>query len=349
VTAGVTDGLSLVPRGDAAVTKRDFTSDQEVRWCPGCGDYAILATFQSFLPTLGVPRENVVVISGIGCAARLPYYVDTFGIHSIHGRAPTLATGLAVTRPELSIWVIGGDGDLLSIGTNHLVHTLRRNVNVNILLLNNRIYGLTKGQYSPTSEARKVTKSTPAGSIDHPLNPLSLALGAEATFVARTIDSDRQHQLGVLQAAAHHRGTSFVEILQNCDIYNDGAFADLKDPAHRDDTLVRLEPGRPIHFGADSGRALRLRPDGDLEVVASDAPGVLVHDPAIAAPSRAFALARLGRHEGEPTALGVLRQVERPTYDDLARAQVAASRRTSSADLAQLLAGNETWQVRGGD
>ena len=229
-------GTESVPAADGPQTGKEFTSDQEVRWCPGCGDYAVLKAVQSFLPDLGLRRENIVFVSGIGCSSRFPYYLDTYGMHSIHGRAPSIATGIATAREDLSVWVVTGDGDALSIGGNHLIHALRRNVNMTILLFNNRIYGLTKGQYSPTSEVGKVTKSTPMGSLDHPFNPVSLALGAEASFVARTIDSDRKHLTGVLAAAAAHRGTSFVEIYQNCPIFNDGAF-----DAHQ---------GRPRHQGA---------------------------------------------------------------------------------------------------
>src|SRR5579863_1424047 len=241
--------LTLVPHADTKLSTRDFKSDQEVRWCPGCGDYAILAAFQSFLPELEIPRENLVIISGIGCSSRLPYYVNSYGMHSIHGRAPAIATGLASTRSDLSVWVITGDGDALSIGGNHLIHSLRRNVNIKILLFNNRIYGLTKGQYSPTSEQEKVTKSTPFGSLDHPFNPVSLALGAEASFVARTIDSDRKHLTSVLRAAADHKGTAFVEIFQNCPIFNDDAFAPVTTPESRDQRLIRLEQGELIRFG----------------------------------------------------------------------------------------------------
>src|SRR5881275_2856740 len=243
--------LTLVPVADEKLTTKDFKSDQEVRWCPGCGDYAILAAFQAFLPEMGIPRENLVIISGIGCSSRLPYYVDSYGMHSIHGRAPAIATGLASTRPDLSVWVITGDGDALSIGGNHLIHALRRNVNIKILLFNNRIYGLTKGQYSPTSEQGKVTKSTPMGSLDYPFNPLSIALGAEATFVARAIDTDKGPLTDVLRAAAAHRGAAFVEIYQNCNIFNDGAFDTLKEPATRDEYVIRLEHGQPITFGKD--------------------------------------------------------------------------------------------------
>src|ERR1700729_4457089 len=257
--------LTLVPKATARSATKDFKSDQEVRWCPGCGDYAILAAFQSFLPELEVPKENVVVISGIGCSSRLPYYVNSYGMHSIHGRAPAIASGLATTRRDLSVWVITGDGDALSIGGNHLIHALRRNVNIKIMLFNNRIYGLTKGQYSPTSEQGKVTKSTPFGSLDTPFNPVSLALGAEASFVARTIDSDRKHLTGVLRAAADHRGTAFVEIYQNCPIFNDDAFAPVTDAGSRDDRLIRLEHGEPVRFGAENGQGLRFGRYGSLE------------------------------------------------------------------------------------
>ena len=243
--------LRLVPKADSLLSAKDFKTDQEVRWCPGCGDYAILAAVQSFLPELGVKRENIAFVSGIGCSSRFPYYMDTYGVHSIHGRAPAIATGLSVSRPDLSVWVVTGDGDALSIGGNHLIHAMRRNVNLKILLFNNRIYGLTKGQYSPTSETGKITKSSPYGSVDHPFNPISLALGAEATFIARTIDSDRKHLTEVLRAAAAHEGTALVEIYQNCNIFNDNAWEPLKDADTRDDLLIRLEHGKPIRVGTD--------------------------------------------------------------------------------------------------
>ena len=267
-----------------------------MRWCPGCGDYAILAAFQSFLPELEIPRENLVIISGIGCSSRLPYYVDSYGMHSIHGRAPAIATGLAASRPDLSVWVITGDGDALSIGGNHLIHALRRNININILLFNNRIYGLTKGQYSPTSEQGKVTKSTPYGSLDTPFNPISLAIGAEASFVARTIDSDRKHLTSVLRAAADHRGAAFVEIYQNCPIFNDDAFAPLTAPDSRDQRVVRLEHGQPVRFGAGDSLGLRFSRAGSLEAVdavTADPDSLVVHDAHAADPSYAFALSRL--------------------------------------------------------
>src|ERR1700740_2867601 len=258
--------LTLVPHA-AGLAAKDFKSDQEVRWGPGCGDHAILAAFQAVLPELEVPRENVVVISGIGCSSRLPYYVASSGMPSIHGRAPAIATGLATSRPDLSVWVITGDGDALSIGGNHLIHALRRNVNLKILMFNNQIYGLTKGQYSPTSELGKVTKSTPMGSLDTPFNPLSLAIGAEAGFVARTIDSDRKHLTGVLRAAADHRGAAFVEIYQNCPIFNDNAFAPVTEPGEREINVTGLERGEPIRFGPDQSRGLKFTRYGSLEAV----------------------------------------------------------------------------------
>ena len=339
--AGMKDALKL--------TAKDFKSDQEVRWCPGCGDYAILAAFQAFLPELEIPRENLVIISGIGCSSRLPYYVDSYGMHSIHGRAPAIATGLACTRPDLSVWVITGDGDALSIGGNHLIHALRRNVNVKVLLFNNRIYGLTKGQYSPTSEQGKVTKSTPFGSLDTPFNPVSLALGAEASFVARTIDSDRKHLTSVLRAAADHKGAAFIEIYQNCPIFNDDAFAPLKEPDSRDERLIRLEHGEPIRFGPGRAQGLRFTRYGSLEAVdaeTADPDSLLAHDAHAADPSYAFALSRLDRSDFAHTPIGVFRQAPRGSYDELMATQIADARdRQGDGDLAALLAGPDTWQV----
>src|ERR1700742_3242340 len=315
--------LTLVPKATDKQSTKDFKSDQEVRWCPGCGDYAILAAFQAFLPELQVPRENVVVVSGIGCSSRLPYYMETYGMHSIHGRAPAIATGLASSRPDLSVWVITADGDSLSIGGNHLIHALRRNVNIKILLFNNQIYGLTKGQYSPTSERGKITKSSPFGSLDTPFNPLSLALGAEASFVARSIDSDRQHLTSVLRSAADHRGAAFIEIYQNCPIFNDDAFAPLKDASSRDDQLIRLTDGEPIRFGADGQRGLRVGRYGSLEAVdvdGADPAALLTHNASQPDPSYAFALSRLDTApagEVPATPIGVFRKVERPSYDEL--------------------------------
>ena len=328
---------------DVQLTKKDFTSDQEVRWCPGCGDYAILSAVQSFLPELGVPREDVVFISGIGCSSRFPYYVDTYGMHSIHGRAPTIATGLALARPDLKIFVITGDGDGLSIGGNHLMHALRRNVNLTILLFNNRIYGLTKGQYSPTSELGKITKSTPMGSLDQPFNPLSLVLGAEATFVARSVDSDRQHLTAMLRAAAAHEGTSFIEIYQNCNIFNDDAFAVLKDRDTRDAATIRLEHGQPLRSAT---RSVVRGADGSLQVVDDpEAPDAVVHDEHAADPTYAFGLSRLT----DPTPIGIFRSVERKTYDRMMVEQLDTARERAGGDsevmLAQLLTGNDTWTV----
>jgi 2-oxoglutarate ferredoxin oxidoreductase subunit beta len=275
--------------------------------------------------------------------------MNTYGMHSIHGRAPAIATGLATTRPDLSVWVVGGDGDLLSIGGNHLLHALRRNVNLNILLLNNRIYGLTKGQYSPTSEVGKTTKSTPMGSIDRPLNPVSVALGAEATFVARTLDSDRKHLTATLEAAAAHRGASFVEIMQNCDIYNDGAFDVIKDVENRDNHVVWLEAGQPVRFGTNGSKGVRISSRGSLEVVDVDAEGtdsLLIHDPAGDEPELAFALSRLGNIDSGVTPLGLFRSVDRPAYDDSARAQVEEARAArGQGDLAALLTSGDTWTI----
>src|ERR1700704_5956754 len=249
-----------------ALTRKDFSSDQEVRWCPGCGDYSVPPALQLLMPEFGVPPEDFVFVSGIGCSSRFPYYMNTYGIHSIHGRAPAVATGVAIARPDLHVWVITGDGDGLSIGGNHLIHALRRNVNLTILLFNNRIYGLTKGQYSPTSELGKITKSTPFGSLDSPFNPVSLALGAEASFVARTLDSDRKHLTSVLRAAADHEGTALVEIYQNCNIFNDGAFDLLKDADPRDDWTIRMEHGEPLRFGAEGSKAIVRTESGDLQI-----------------------------------------------------------------------------------
>ena len=319
---------------------KDFKSDQEVRWCPGCGDYAILAAVQGFMPELGLRRENIVFVSGIGCAARIPYYMQTYGMHSIHGRAPAIATGLATARPDLSVWVATGDGDALSIGGNHLIHALRRNVNLTILLFNNRIYGLTKGQYSPTSERGKVTKSTPLGSVDHPFNPLSVAIGAEATFVARAIDTDKQGMAEVLRAAAAHRGAALVEILQNCNIYNDGAFDYVRDEkANR----LYLRDGEEVRWG---DRGLRMRPDGTIEVVPADQGGLLVHHPSRDEPGLAFQLARLGFEDIGAVPLGVIRAVSRAVYDGSVREQIEQARaERGEGDLAALLAAGDTWTI----
>jgi 2-oxoglutarate/2-oxoacid ferredoxin oxidoreductase subunit beta len=336
---------------EVSLKPKDFKTDQEVRWCPGCGDYAILAAVQGFMPELGVPREKIVFVSGIGCSSRFPYYMNTYGMHSIHGRAPAIATGLAASRTDLSVWVVTGDGDALSIGGNHLIHALRRNVNLKILLFNNRIYGLTKGQYSPTSELGKITKSTPMGSLDHPFNPVSVALGAEATFVARTLDSDRKHLQSVLRAAADHEGTALIEIYQNCNIFNDGAFDVLKEPDTRDDFTIRMEHGQPIRFGGDGSKAVVRAADGSLTVedgVADDDPRVVVHDAHADNPSYAFALSRLPTADARYAPMGVFRSVVRPSYDSLMSAQLdqaAAKAPGDAAALQQLLLGSDTWQV----
>jgi len=341
--------LALVPSADEPQSAKEFKSDQEVRWCPGCGDYAILAAVQGFMPELGLKRENIVWVSGIGCSSRFPYYMNTFGLHTIHGRAPAIATGLSTSRADLSVWVVTGDGDALSIGGNHLIHAMRRNVNLKILLFNNRIYGLTKGQYSPTSEQGKITKSTPMGSLDYPFNPVSLALGAEATFVARTMDSDRQHLTSVLRAAAEHDGTALVEIYQNCPIFNDGAFDALKDGDEKEQHIIRLEHGQPITFGRERENGVIRASDGSIKVAPVAEVGldnVLVHDAHAADPGLAFALSRLSNPDNlDQTPMGIFRSIERPTYDTLLRDQVAKSKASGKADLAALIAGNDTWTI----
>ncbi|MFI8344271.1 2-oxoacid:ferredoxin oxidoreductase subunit beta [Streptomyces sp. NPDC085639] len=352
-TDGARTLLSLVPKAESKQSMKDFKSDQEVRWCPGCGDYAVLAAVQGFMPELGLAKENIVFVSGIGCSSRFPYYMNTYGMHSIHGRAPAIATGLATSRRDLSVWVVTGDGDALSIGGNHLIHALRRNVNLKILLFNNRIYGLTKGQYSPTSEIGKITKSTPMGSLDAPFNPVSLAIGAEASFVARTVDSDRKHLTEVLRRAADHQGTALVEIYQNCNIFNDGAFEVLKDKDQAVEAVIRLEDGQPIRFGADGTKGVVRNPaTGDLEVVevtAANEAQILVHDARNASATTAFALSRLADPDTlHHTPIGVFRSIERPVYDTLMADQLdAAIDRSGKGDLGALLTGNDTWTVVG--
>jgi 2-oxoglutarate ferredoxin oxidoreductase subunit beta len=338
-----------VPTAETPQKAKDFTSDQEVRWCPGCGDYVILNTIRNFLPELGLRRENIVFVSGIGCSSRFPYYLETYGLHSIHGRAPTVATGLALARPDLSVWVVTGDGDALSIGGNHLIHALRRNVNMTILLFNNRIYGLTKGQYSPTSEVGKVTKSTPMGSLDHPFNPVTVALGAEATFVGRALDSDRTGLSEVLRAAAAHRGAAVVEILQDCPIFNDGSFDALRKEG-AEERVINVRHGEPITFGADgeycvvqSGFGLDVAKTADVA-----AEQIVMHDARADSPAYAFALSRLSEQNLQHTVMGIFRQVDRPAYDDGAREQLAAARAAAPHDAAalqSLLRGRDTWTV----
>ncbi|MGW7231160.1 2-oxoacid:ferredoxin oxidoreductase subunit beta [Streptomyces sp. CBMAI 2042] len=350
-TTGHSTLLSLVPKAEAKQSMKDFKSDQEVRWCPGCGDYAVLAAVQGFMPDLGLARENIVFISGIGCSSRFPYYMNTYGMHSIHGRAPSIATGLATSRRDLSVWVVTGDGDALSIGGNHLIHALRRNVNLKILLFNNRIYGLTKGQYSPTSEVGKITKSTPMGSLDAPFNPVSLALGAEASFVARTVDSDRKHLTDVLRQAAAHDGTALVEIYQNCNIFNDGAFEVLKDKEQAEEAVIRLEHGMPVRFGTGGAKGVvRDSLTGDLEVVdvtEDNQAQILVHDAHATSPATAFALSRLADPDTlHHTPIGVFRAAERPVYDTQMSEQLdAAVEQNGKGDLAALLTGNAPWTV----
>ncbi len=330
-------------------TRKDWSSNQEVRWCPGCGDYSILAAVQMLMPDLGVRRESTVFLSGIGCAARFPYYMNTYGMHSIHGRAPAIATGLATTRPDLDVWVVTGDGDSLSIGGNHLIHALRRNVDITILLFNNQIYGLTKGQYSPTSEVAKVTKSTPFGSLEQPFNPLSLALGAEASFVARTHDMDRKHMMETFRRAHAHRGASFVEIYQNCNVFNDGAFEGITGKDHRVDMLIPLVHGEPIRFGAEGEHGVVLHRDGSVEVVEVADLGelaLLVHDEHRENPGLAFQLSRLSRGPHEPTPIGVFRDVERPEYGAQMAQQIEeATDRRGKGDLDALLRSGSSWTV----
>jgi 2-oxoglutarate ferredoxin oxidoreductase subunit beta len=330
-------------------TRKDWMSDQEVRWCPGCGDYSILAALQLLMPELDVRREDTVFISGIGCAARFPYYMNTYGMHGIHGRAPAIATGLAMARPDLDIWVICGDGDALSIGGNHLIHALRRNIKLKILLLNNQIYGLTKGQYSPTSEVGKVTKSTPFGSLDHPFNPLSLALGADASFVARTHDMDRQHMIETFRRAHDHDGAAFVEIYQNCNVFNDGAFEEVTSKEKRADMLIPLQHGEPIRFGADLEKCVTVDNQGNprlAQIAEVGESAVLVHDEARGDPSLAFMLSRLADGPHEPTPIGVFRAVNRPEYAEATSQQLAAAlEQKGPGDLGALLHSGATWSI----
>jgi len=327
-------------------TKKDYVSDQEVRWCPGCGDYAILNAVQQVFAELELKRENTVIISGIGCSSRFPYYMNTYGIHSIHGRAAAIATGLKIQRPDLEVWVVTGDGDALSIGGNHLIHAMRRNVNVKILMFNNRIYGLTKGQVSPTSEYGKKTKSTPFGSVDRPFNALSVALGAEATFVARTVDVFQAHLKDTVRRAHGHKGAAFVEIYQNCNIFNDEAFEYMTARDVRDDQSLILEHGKPLIFGKNHDKAIRVR-NLDPEIVAvadADPKDILVHDEKHREATMAFLLSRLTAPDF-PTALGVFRSIDAPTVDEATQVQVKKAQEEGKGSLAALLGGGETWVV----
>jgi len=344
--------MSTTTTAPQALTAKDFATDQEVRWCPGCGDYSILKQVQTIMPGLGIPRENIVIISGIGCSSRFPYYMNTYGMHSIHGRATAIASGLKATRPELSIWVVTGDGDGLSIGGNHTIHLLRRNFDVNVMLFNNQIYGLTKGQYSPTSEENKVTKSTPFGSIDHPFNPLALALGADATFIARSMDRDPKHLQEMLKRSHAHKGASFLEIYQNCNIFNDGAFEVFTEKSSKAEETIFLEQGQPLVFGAQKHKGLRL--DGLKPVVVElgseySASDLWIHD------ENDFYKAQLltrmfddPRIEGHlPRPFGVFYQASRPTYEDSMALQIEqAIAQRGAGDLDKLLAGRETWTIR---
>ena len=326
----------------------DFASDQDVRWCPGCGDYSILAQMKKVLPTLGTPPENLVFISGIGCSSRFPYYMDTYGIHSIHGRAPSFATGLKATRPELEVWVITGDGDALSIGGNHLMHCIRRNLDVNIVLFNNRIYGLTKGQYSPTSPQGKVTKSTPMGAIDNPIHPLSVAIGCDGSFVARSIDVNIKHLSATLKRAAEHRGTSFIEVYQNCNVFNDGAWDYATDRATRADNIIELEHGKPLIFGKDRDKGIRL--NGMEPEIVELGKGIkeddlLFHDEKASEPSLAYLLSRMRQPEF-PEPIGVFRAIDAPKYDELLNQQVQQARSDrGDGDLNALFTTGDTWEI----
>ena len=334
------------------LTRKDFVSDQEVRWCPGCGDYSILAQTQKILPDLGIPRENFVFISGIGCSSRFPYYMETYGFHSIHGRAPTLATGAKVVNPDLSVWVITGDGDGLSIGGNHLIHTIRRNVDITIVLFNNRIYGLTKGQYSPTSELHKRTKSSPMGSIDQPIKPLRIAIASEATFVARSIDIDTKHLADTLERAGRHKGISFVEVYQNCNVFNDGAYRDFTERSVRDDRVLYLEDGKPMVYGKERDKGLRVNRDtmllesvniGENGITEDD---LAMHHVGAQSPMKAYLLT--GLNYPDPVPVGVFREIERPTYEELVHGQIEEAREKSgNADLEALFNAGETWEIAG--
>jgi 2-oxoglutarate ferredoxin oxidoreductase subunit beta len=330
------------------LSPNDFASDQDVRWCPGCGDYSILAQMKKVLPTLGVPREKTVFISGIGCSSRFPYYMNTYGIHSIHGRAPAVATGLKVSRPDLSVWVITGDGDGLSIGGNHLMHCIRRNIDLNIVMFNNRIYGLTKGQYSPTSPFGKVTKSTPMGAVDNPLAPLCIAIGCEATFVARSIDTNIKHLGMVLKRAAEHRGVSFVEVYQNCNVFNDGAYDYATNRDTKADTTLELEHGKPLIFGKNREKGIRL--NGMNPEIVELGKGIseddlLFHDEKATEPTLAYLLSRM-RYPEFPEPIGVFRDVNRPLYDELVNTQIAEAKASKGeGDLQKLFNAGDTWTV----
>lgn len=336
---------SSIPPASPVLTRKDFTSDQMVRWCPGCGDYSILAQMQSIMPTLGIPRENIVFVSGIGCSSRFPYYMNTYGFHSIHGRAPAIATGLRMVRDDLQIWVMTGDGDALSIGGNHFIHAIRRNMDLKIVLFNNQIYGLTKGQYSPTSVVGQKTKSSPFGSLDYPIHPISLALAAEASFVARVMDADPKHMNQIFTAAAKHSGTAFIEVYQNCLIFNDGAFNHVSDKIQRPENALYLEEGKPLRFGENLSRGIRLQ--GTRPAIVEDAADgdLLVHDSKQEDPTYAYLLSRM-HHPELPVPFGVFRDTTRPSYDSMVRDRMNEMKSRTKKTVQDVLAGNNTWDVK---
>ena len=340
-------GNSMTP--PVKLTRKDFISDQEVRWCPGCGDYAILAQIQKVMPELGVKRENMVFVSGIGCSSRFPYYMNTYGFHTIHGRAPAFATGIKASNPELSVWVITGDGDALSIGGNHFIHAIRRNLDLNIILFNNRIYGLTKGQYSPTTVFGQKNKSAPLGVIDYPLNPLSVALAAEATFVARSVDTHTSHLQMVIERAMHHKGVSFVEVYQNCNIFNDGAFDMFADRSVKDERMIELEHGKPLVFGKEKNRGIRMRSDMHLEVVelgnGVSENDLIVHNEKAPDTYLAYMLARM-EYPDYPVPVGIFREVQKPTYEEMLSEQIrSAIAKNGPGDLEKLIHSGDTWVI----
>jgi len=329
------------------LTKKDFSSDQDVRWCPGCGDYAILAQVQKVFPELGIPKEDMVVVSGIGCSSRFPYYMNTYGFHSIHGRAPAVATGVKLSNPDLSVWVVTGDGDAMSIGGNHFIHVLRRNIDMNILLFNNRIYGLTKGQYSPTSEVGKVTKSTPLGSLDYPFNPPALAFGASATFIARTIDRELKHMGNIIKLSEQHKGTSFIEIYQNCNIFNDGAFSNLTDKEVKSDNVIAVEENMPMIFGKEKDKGLILDGHNFKVVTIGDnvsLDDLMVHDPEDK--TLGLILSEMTYDESLPVPIGILYKENKPTYESMLVKQIEKAKKMSKNDLQAMIAGPNTWHVK---
>lgn len=342
--------METITTNNPVLTAKDFATDQEVRWCPGCGDYSILAQVQKVMPALGIPRENIAIISGIGCSSRFPYYMNVYGMHSIHGRATAIAGGLKAARPDLSVWIVTGDGDSLSIGGNHTIHLLRRNFDVNVLLFNNQIYGLTKGQYSPTSEESKITKSSPFGSIDHPFNPLALALGADATFIARSMDRDPKHLQSMLTRSHAHRGASFLEIYQNCNIFNDGAFEIFTEKGTKPDEALFLENNQPLIFGANRNKGIKL--DGLTPVVVNlneghSADELWIHDEGDI--FKAQILTRMfddpKKENHLPRPFGVFYKITRPTYEEMMKQQIDLAKEKKPADLDKLLKGNEVWTI----